>query len=98
MHPAILFSVTLCSMQKHFACKGSCVASIGADQPAEVVEDAPKDLVFIYFFTRSSFLLFLMTLIHRPVLLLSFLPFLKIIIEKCSSGLHLAKDSDLLFQ
>lgn len=32
------------TMQKHFACRGSCLASIGADQPAEVVEDAPKDL------------------------------------------------------
>ncbi|KAI5659505.1 hypothetical protein M9H77_28298 [Catharanthus roseus] len=32
------------TMQKYFTCKGSCLASIGADQPAEVVEDAPKDL------------------------------------------------------
>ena len=32
-------------MQKYFSCKGSCLASIGADQPAEVVDDAPNDLV-----------------------------------------------------
>ncbi|CDP10038.1 unnamed protein product [Coffea canephora] len=31
-------------MQKYFSCKGSCLASIGADQPAEVVDDAPNDL------------------------------------------------------
>jgi len=31
-------------------CKGSCLASAGADQPAEVVEDAPRDLVFHLFF------------------------------------------------
>ncbi|KAK1270052.1 hypothetical protein QJS04_geneDACA014171 [Acorus gramineus] len=32
------------SLQKHMNCKGSCFASIGSDQPAEVVDDAPKDL------------------------------------------------------
>lgn len=31
-------------MQKYMSCKGACLASIGADQPAEVVDDAPKDL------------------------------------------------------
>ncbi|XP_071707790.1 uncharacterized protein [Rutidosis leptorrhynchoides] len=31
-------------MQKYMKCKGSCLASIGADQPAEVVEDAPRNL------------------------------------------------------
>lgn len=27
------------------SCKGACLASIGADQPAEVVNDAPNHLV-----------------------------------------------------
>lgn len=27
------------------SCKGACLASIGADQPAEVVDDAPRHLV-----------------------------------------------------
>lgn len=31
-------------MQKYMKCRGSCLASIGADQPAEVVEDAPRNL------------------------------------------------------
>lgn len=31
-------------MQKYMKCRGSCLASIGPDQPAEVVEDAPRDL------------------------------------------------------
>lgn len=31
-------------MQKYMKCKGSCLASIGDDQPAEVVEDAPRNL------------------------------------------------------
>ncbi|XP_030462029.1 uncharacterized protein LOC115682037 [Syzygium oleosum] len=31
-------------MQKHMSCKGACLASIGADQPAEVVDDAPRHL------------------------------------------------------
>ncbi|XP_019184609.1 PREDICTED: uncharacterized protein LOC109179565 isoform X1 [Ipomoea nil] len=34
-----------CEMiQKYLGCKGGCLASIGADQPAEVVDDAPVDL------------------------------------------------------
>lgn len=33
------------------SCKGACLASFGADQPAEVVDDAPKNLV--YFFLSS---------------------------------------------
>nr|CAN76795.1 hypothetical protein VITISV_030117 [Vitis vinifera] len=32
-------------MQKYMSCKGACLASIGADQPAEVVDDAPRHLV-----------------------------------------------------
>ncbi|KAG8369528.1 hypothetical protein BUALT_Bualt14G0022900 [Buddleja alternifolia] len=32
-------------IQKYMSCKGACLSSIGADQPAEVVEDAPKHLV-----------------------------------------------------
>ncbi|XP_024447341.1 uncharacterized protein LOC18108302 isoform X1 [Populus trichocarpa] len=31
-------------MQKYMSCKGGCLASIGTDQPAEVVEDAPRHL------------------------------------------------------
>ncbi|XP_010413700.1 PREDICTED: uncharacterized protein LOC104699975 [Camelina sativa] len=31
-------------MKRYMTCKGSCLASAGADQPAEVVEDAPRDL------------------------------------------------------
>jgi hypothetical protein len=29
------------------SCKGACLASVGTDQPAEVVYDAPKYLVII---------------------------------------------------
>ncbi|KAE8694904.1 hypothetical protein F3Y22_tig00110764pilonHSYRG00067 [Hibiscus syriacus] len=32
------------SMQKYMSCKGACLASVGTDQPAEVVDDAPKHL------------------------------------------------------
>lgn len=32
-------------MQKYMSCKGACLASMGPDQPAEVVDDAPKNLV-----------------------------------------------------
>uniref|UniRef100_A0A6N2M1U0 SREBP regulating gene protein n=1 Tax=Salix viminalis TaxID=40686 RepID=A0A6N2M1U0_SALVM len=31
-------------MRKYMGCKGACLASIGTDQPAEVVEDAPRHL------------------------------------------------------
>ncbi|KAK4420234.1 hypothetical protein Salat_2436400 [Sesamum alatum] len=31
-------------IQKYMSCKGACLSSIGADQPAEVVEDAPRHL------------------------------------------------------
>ncbi|XVF37717.1 hypothetical protein REPUB_Repub20aG0033600 [Reevesia pubescens] len=31
-------------IQKYVSCKGACLASVGADQPAEVVDDAPKHL------------------------------------------------------
>lgn len=31
-------------MQKYLSCNGSCLASIGADQPAKVVVDAPKNM------------------------------------------------------
>ncbi|XP_057957426.1 uncharacterized protein LOC131150616 [Malania oleifera] len=31
-------------MQKYFSCKGACLASVGVDQPAEVVDDAPRHL------------------------------------------------------
>ncbi|MFS8027576.1 hypothetical protein Hanom_Chr16g01500331 [Helianthus anomalus] len=32
------------SYAKYMKCKGSCLASIGAEQPAEVAEDAPRNL------------------------------------------------------
>ncbi|XP_073134689.1 uncharacterized protein [Henckelia pumila] len=31
-------------IEKYMSCQGSCLSSIGADQPAEVVDDAPKHL------------------------------------------------------
>ncbi|KAL9240646.1 hypothetical protein vseg_014842 [Gypsophila vaccaria] len=31
-------------MQKYLNCKGGCIASMGSDQPAEVVDDAPNSL------------------------------------------------------
>ncbi|XP_051116941.1 uncharacterized protein LOC127241775 isoform X2 [Andrographis paniculata] len=31
-------------LQKYMSCKGGCLASTGSDQPAEVVDDAPKHL------------------------------------------------------
>ncbi|XP_068665330.1 uncharacterized protein [Aristolochia californica] len=31
-------------LQKYMSCKGACFPSIGSDQPAEVVDDAPKQL------------------------------------------------------
>jgi len=35
------------SIQKYMSCKGSCLASVGADQPAEVVYDAPMHMVMV---------------------------------------------------
>ncbi|GER27874.1 UPF0454 protein C12orf49 homolog [Striga asiatica] len=32
-------------IQKYMKCKGACLSSIGADQPAEVVDDAPRHLL-----------------------------------------------------
>eukprot|EP00252_Welwitschia_mirabilis_P010506 TRINITY_DN2380_c0_g1_i2.p1 TRINITY_DN2380_c0_g1~~TRINITY_DN2380_c0_g1_i2.p1 ORF type:complete len:212 (+),score=31.09 TRINITY_DN2380_c0_g1_i2:268-903(+) len=31
-------------LEKHMSCRGSCIASIGSDQPAEVVNTAPRHL------------------------------------------------------
>ncbi|MED6152164.1 hypothetical protein PIB30_089278 [Stylosanthes scabra] len=31
-------------IQKYMSCKGACFSSVGADQPAEVVDDAPKHM------------------------------------------------------
>lgn len=36
------------SIQKYMSCKGGCLASVGTDQPAEVVYDAPKYMVIIF--------------------------------------------------
>ncbi|RXI00785.1 hypothetical protein DVH24_001019 [Malus domestica] len=41
-------------MQKYMRCKGTCLASIGPDQPAEVVDDAPEDLVYFCFSIKVS--------------------------------------------
>uniref|UniRef100_A0A1D1Y991 SREBP regulating gene protein n=1 Tax=Anthurium amnicola TaxID=1678845 RepID=A0A1D1Y991_9ARAE len=32
-------------LQKYMSCKGGCFSSMGADQPAEVIDDAPKHLI-----------------------------------------------------
>lgn len=32
-------------LEKYMRCKGTCFASMGADQPAEVADNAPKDMV-----------------------------------------------------
>lgn len=37
----------ICSIQRYMSCKGACLESIGADQPAEVVDDAPRHLVHL---------------------------------------------------
>ncbi|KAK3034226.1 hypothetical protein RJ639_032806, partial [Escallonia herrerae] len=43
--PSKLVLLNQCEiMQKYMSCRGACLASIGADQPAEVVEDAPRHL------------------------------------------------------
>ncbi|XP_077227746.1 glycosyltransferase family protein isoform X2 [Tasmannia lanceolata] len=43
--PNKLFVLNNCELlQKYMNCKGACLASMGADQPAEVVDDAPKHL------------------------------------------------------
>lgn len=43
--PTKLLVLNQCEiMQKYMSCKGACLASMGADQPAEVVDDAPKHL------------------------------------------------------
>lgn len=31
-------------LQKYMSCKGACIASIGSDQPAEVIDNAPRHL------------------------------------------------------
>lgn len=50
----ILCDSLLSSMQKYMRCKGTCLASIGPDQPAEVVDDAPEDLVCFCFSIKVS--------------------------------------------
>ncbi|KAK9288672.1 hypothetical protein L1049_017133 [Liquidambar formosana] len=43
--PSKLLVLNQCEiMQKYMSCKGACLASMGADQPAEVVDDAPRQL------------------------------------------------------
>ncbi|OMP07066.1 hypothetical protein COLO4_07661 [Corchorus olitorius] len=42
-------------IQKYMSCKGACLASVGADQPAEVVDDAPKHLGHACILERNRF-------------------------------------------
>eukprot|EP00268_Persea_americana_P044330 TRINITY_DN44805_c0_g1_i5.p1 TRINITY_DN44805_c0_g1~~TRINITY_DN44805_c0_g1_i5.p1 ORF type:complete len:278 (-),score=31.10 TRINITY_DN44805_c0_g1_i5:250-1083(-) len=43
--PNKLLVLNTCELlQKYMTCKGACLASIGGDQPAEVVDDAPNHL------------------------------------------------------
>ncbi|KAL5716679.1 hypothetical protein ACHQM5_009809 [Ranunculus cassubicifolius] len=43
--PGKLLVLNKCEqMKKYMSCKGECIPSVGADQPAEVVEDAPLHL------------------------------------------------------
>ncbi|XP_026420605.1 uncharacterized protein LOC113316665 isoform X1 [Papaver somniferum] len=43
--PSKLLVLNKCEIiQKYMKCKGSCLASMGSDQPAEVAEDAPRHL------------------------------------------------------
>ncbi|XP_058094151.1 uncharacterized protein LOC131240114 isoform X2 [Magnolia sinica] len=43
--PSKLLLLNTCELlQKYMSCKGDCLASMGMDQPAEVVDDAPKHL------------------------------------------------------
>ncbi|KAL1361868.1 hypothetical protein AAHE18_03G036700 [Arachis hypogaea] len=37
-------NVVVGSIQKYMSCKGACFSSAGTDQPAEVVDDAPKHM------------------------------------------------------
>ncbi|KAG6393682.1 hypothetical protein SASPL_147927 [Salvia splendens] len=39
-----LFSCITIRIKKYMSCKGACLSSVGADQPAEVVDDAPTYL------------------------------------------------------
>ncbi|KAK1425347.1 hypothetical protein QVD17_20698 [Tagetes erecta] len=43
-------------MQKYMKCRGSCLASIGADQPAEVADDAPRSLNPVYLIHKTGVL------------------------------------------
>lgn len=47
-------SFFLDSMQKYMSCKGACLASVGTDQPAEVVDDAPGHLVYFLICIKVS--------------------------------------------
>ena len=55
IHGVLVLFLCLLSMQRYMTCKGSCLASAGADQPAEVADDAPRDLVFhLYIFSYGT--------------------------------------------
>ncbi|KAI4310763.1 hypothetical protein MLD38_035714 [Melastoma candidum] len=36
--------LSLVDLWKYMSCRGSCLATVGSDQPAEFVDDPPKDL------------------------------------------------------
>lgn len=43
--PNRLFVLNKCeTLQRYMSCQGSCFASVGSDQPAEVLDDAPKHM------------------------------------------------------
>jgi len=42
------------SIQKYMSCKGGCLASVGTDQPAEVVYDSPKYMVMIVLWFKKK--------------------------------------------
>jgi len=44
-----LCSIVQISLQKYMRCKSGCFHSLGSDQPAEVVVEAPTSLVRILF-------------------------------------------------
>lgn len=44
------------SLQKYMRCKNGCFPSLGPDQPAEVVDEAPKNLVWLmHYFVFANF-------------------------------------------
>ncbi|KAG9447068.1 hypothetical protein H6P81_013196 [Aristolochia fimbriata] len=56
-------------LQKYMSCKGACFPSIGTDQPAEVVDDAPKNMnpgACLYTRSQELYLIFDTCVAHMP--------------------------------